>query len=119
MRTPCVFRAAPEHRGEGTRAFGALCVMLCSVLASPDARADGTEGAAGDAQPGLHRVGFPEATRPTLAGTFGYGFTEAQSAADGAHHRLSLRLAGAASVLPWLNLAPVVSGRYDLHPDDS
>jgi hypothetical protein len=74
---------------------------------------------ASDAQPGLHRVAVAEAAKPAVAATVGYGFTEAQGEADGAHHRLSLRLAGAAALLPWLNVGPVIDGRYDLHADDS
>jgi hypothetical protein len=74
---------------------------------------------ASDAQPGLHRVAVAQPAKPALAATVGYGFTEAQGDGDGAHHRLSLRLAGAAALLPWLNVGPVIDGRYDLHADDS
>ena len=60
------------------------------------------------------------ARRPAaIAGTLGYGFTEAQNADDGAHHRLSLRAAAALPVARWLSLGAIVDGRYDKHPDDS
>ncbi|HET7540494.1 MAG TPA: hypothetical protein VFK05_11505, partial [Polyangiaceae bacterium] len=75
-------------------------------------------GPASDGQPGVHRLGVPESAIPNADGTFGYGITEAQSDAPGLHHRLSLRLAGAIPVLPWLNLAPALDGRWDLHSHD-
>jgi hypothetical protein len=88
-------------------------------LAANPAQAAKQEGVASDAQPGLHRVPVAEAAKPALAATVGYGFTEAQGEGDEAHHRLSLRLAGAAALLPWLNVGPVIDGRYDMHSDDS
>jgi hypothetical protein len=77
------------------------------------------EGVASDAQPGLHRVGVAEAADPAVAATLGYGYTEALRPDDGAHHRVSVRLAGAVPVVSWLTLAPVIDGRYDMHTDDS
>jgi hypothetical protein len=70
--------------------------------------------------PGIVRVGVPASgpTRFAAAGTVGYGFTEAQSSSDGAHHRLSGDLAAAVAPLPMLELALRFDGRYDLHPDD-
>lgn len=78
-----------------------------------------TEGVASDAQPGLYRVGVADPAESALAATMGYGFTEAQRDDDGAHHRLSLRLAGAVAPTEWLSLAPAIDGRYDIHPNDS
>ncbi len=78
-----------------------------------------TEGTASDAQPGLYRVGVADPAATAVAATAGYGYTEALRDGDGAHHRLSLRLAGALAPLPWLSVAPIVDGRYDVHPDDS
>jgi len=76
-------------------------------------------GPASDAQPGLHRVAIAERAEPAIAVTAGYGFTEALSTDDGAHHRLALKLAGAFAALPWLNVGPSLDARYDLHAEDS
>ena len=102
-------RAHPAYFSVG---LGVLCVAgpLHAVHA---------EGAAVDAQPGLYRVGLGAPAPPTLAGTLGYGFTEPQGDTPGAHHRLSLHLAGAAALFNWLNVAPAVGFRYDMHPNDS
>jgi len=97
-----------------------LVVLLAvrQAAAQVPAGHEGAEGAAADAQPGLGRVGIAEATRPTVAGTVGYGVTEAQSVGDGAHHRGSMKLAFATAVLPWLNVGPSVHGRVDQHRGD-
>ncbi|HEX3593661.1 MAG TPA: carboxypeptidase-like regulatory domain-containing protein, partial [Polyangiaceae bacterium] len=72
------------------------------------------------ALPGIVRVGVPALgqARFSAAGTAGYGFTEAQSSSDGAHHRLSGDLAAAVAPLPELELALRFDGRLDMHPDD-
>jgi hypothetical protein len=101
------------------RLGGGLVGLALSCLAADPAQAAKEEGVASDAQPGLPRVAVAEPAKPALAATVGYGFTEAQGDGDGAHHRLSLRLAAAAALLPWLNVGPVIDGRYDLHADDS
>jgi hypothetical protein len=64
-------------------------------------------------------VGVADPAESALAATLGYGFTEAQRNDDGAHHRLSLRMAGAVAPTSWLSLAPAIDGRYDIHPNDS
>jgi hypothetical protein len=97
----------------------AVAVWLAMVCFAGNARASEKEGLASDAQPGLHRVGVADAADPAVAATLGYGYTEALAPEDGAHHRLSVRVAGALPVVPWLTLAPVVDARYDKHEDDS
>lgn len=72
------------------------------------------------ALPGVVRVSVPGTAgrRIALAGTAGYGLTEAQSETDGVHHRVLS--AGAVAYAPWQNLELALrfDGRYDLHPDD-
>jgi hypothetical protein len=85
----------------------------------PDISRTESDRAAPDAQPGINRVAIAQPTRPTLAATLGYGYTEPQGASDGSHHRFSTRLAGAFSVAPWLNIGAMTDARYDLHPHDS
>ncbi len=77
-------------------------------------------GDAAWALPGIIRVGVPASgpRRFSAAGSAGYGFTEAQSSSDGAHHRLSGDAAAAIAPLPELEVALRFDGRYDLHPDD-
>lgn len=96
-----------------------VLVGLGLVCSAPPARALESAGAAVGAQPGFYRVGLPEHAPPTLAGTLGYGFTEAQDDAPGGHHRLSFRVAGAAAPIEWLNIAPELGGRYDFNPNDT
>src|SRR5262245_41370085 len=96
-----------------------LSAGLGVLVTALPARALESAGAAVGAQPGFYRVGLAERAPPTLAGTLGYGFTEPQDDAPGGHHRLSLRVAGAAAPVEWLNIAPEIGGRYDFHPDDS
>ncbi|HEV8549917.1 MAG TPA: carboxypeptidase regulatory-like domain-containing protein [Polyangiaceae bacterium] len=107
-----------DHPGAAKKVFGLLTLHGLLSLAVPTHAAE-VEGAAVDAQPGLHRVGVAQAARPTVAVTAGYGYTEPQSDADGGHHRLSLKLAGAVAVAPFLNVAPYVGVRHDIHPGDS
>lgn len=76
-------------------------------------------GVASNALAGIARVGIAETSDPTLAATFGYGLTEAQSDDDGLHHRASLRAAAGAAPLPWVGVGLTLDGRYDAHPDDS
>jgi hypothetical protein len=95
-----------------------LSALSVSLMASP-ARAAGGSGAASDAQPGIHRVGVAERAPLTFAATLGYGMTEPQGDARGYHHRLSLKLASAAALLPWLSLAPAIGARQDWHRNDS
>jgi hypothetical protein len=99
----------------GVLAAAWLLLPVAPASATPHPPTAGPTSAAPDAQPGLERVGIAEPALPTLAATAGYGVTEAQGEGDGTHHRGSLRLAAAAAVLPWLNLAPTVHGRYDAH----
>ncbi|HEX6278144.1 MAG TPA: carboxypeptidase regulatory-like domain-containing protein [Polyangiaceae bacterium] len=100
-----------------TRCVGVSCFVL-SLLVTLPARTADHQQTAWDAQPGLHRVGFAEATDPALAVTAGYGFTEPLTDDDGAHHRLSSRLAGAIAPLSWLNVAAMFDARYDKHWND-
>jgi len=96
------------------------CVMLTGLFRSSLAYAQAEpELPASDALPGIYRVGVAQAAPAAIAGTLGYGFTEAQNAADGAHHRLSLRAAGAIPIVNWLSIGALVDGRYDQHPDDN
>lgn len=97
----------------------ASSALLATLALSMPARAAEQQVPASDAEPGLHRVGFAEPGHPALATTLGYGYTEPQNADDGAHHRLSLRLAGALPVASWLGVGTVLDGRYDLHRHDS
>jgi len=94
--------------------------MLSALLHGVHAYAEGgQELPASDALPGIYRVGIARSAPAALAGTLGYGFTEAQDAEDGAHHRLSLRAAAALPVLGWLSLGALVDSRYDHHLHDS
>jgi hypothetical protein len=97
----------------------AFLSMGCALSAATPASGAEVEGPAADAQPGLHRVGVAQAARPTLAVTAGYGYTEAQADAEGGHHRLSLKLAGSVPVVSWLNVAPALDTRHDIHQNDS
>ncbi len=98
-----------------------MAVALCLTSA---VRAEESPGAPiGDtasALPGIARVGIPGTgpARFAAAGTLGYGFTEAQSAADGAHHRVSGTAAVAVAPVPALELGLRFDERYDHHPDD-
>ncbi|HKO48206.1 MAG TPA: carboxypeptidase-like regulatory domain-containing protein [Polyangiaceae bacterium] len=94
-------------------------VILSTLLGSSITRAQEDELPASDALPGIYRVGVARTAPAAIAGTLGYGFTEAQNTDDGAHHRLSLRAAAAMPVVNWLSVGAVVDGRYDKHPDDS
>jgi hypothetical protein len=92
--------------------------FVASLVVSLPARSAEHQETAWDAQPGLHRVGFPETTDPALAVTAGYGFTEPLTHDDGAHHRLSSRLAFAIAPLSWLNVGAMLDARYDKHSND-
>lgn len=70
-----------------------------------------------DARPGVYRVGAAALGGPTLAGTLGYGFTEKQTPTDDAHSRVTLKLAAASRVLPWLGFGISGDARYDDHGD--
>ncbi|HWP07654.1 MAG TPA: carboxypeptidase-like regulatory domain-containing protein [Polyangiaceae bacterium] len=93
--------------------------VLLLMLGTLPARAADSPSSASDAQPGVDHVGVADVGAPALAATLGYGYTEKQNSGDGAHHRLSLRAAGALPVLPWLSVGPIINGRYDLHPHDT
>jgi hypothetical protein len=77
-------------------------------------------GTSWQSTPGYFRVPVVAAADPgvTFTGGLGYGFTESQSAAPGAHHRLQGRLGGSVSPLPWLDLAMGTNLRHDRHGDD-
>jgi hypothetical protein len=100
-----------------THRLGVSCFVASLVVAVPVRAADQAR-TAWDAQPGFHRVGFAEAAPPTLALSAGYGLTEPVGDDDGAHHRISSRLAGAIAPLSWLSVAASVDGRYDAHAND-
>ncbi len=99
--------------------------LVGSVIAvgalSPDVRAETSQrtGTASDAQPGIVRVPVAEGTKPALALSAGYGYTEQLEGAPGSSHRFSGRFAGAASVLPWLTLGAMANARHDRHSGDS
>src|SRR6187551_3905052 len=96
------------------------CVVLSALLRGSLAYAEGgQELPASDALPGIYRVGIARSAPAALAGTLGYGFTEAQDAEDGAHHRLSLRAAAALPVVNWLGIGALIDSRYDQHQNDS
>jgi len=89
----------------------------------PSATADApgaTLGTSWQSTPGYFRVPVVAAADPgvTLTGGLGYGFTEGQSAAPGAHHRLQGRLGASLSPLPWLDLSMGSNLRHDRHGDD-
>ena len=97
----------------------ALQVALSLLLGCPLAHAQAKELPASDALPGIYRVGVAETAPAAVASTLGYGYTEPQNDADGAHHRLSLRVAAALPVVDWLSLGAIIDGRYDKHPNDT
>jgi hypothetical protein len=72
------------------------------------------------ALPGIVRIGVPGSAprRLAFAGSAGYGYTEAQNAADGVHHRAFGALAVGIAPLPSLEFGLRLDGRYDRHPDD-
>jgi hypothetical protein len=109
-------RRAPSRHIHIVALTGSLA--MGSLLVAARAEAADSTGTAADAQPGLRRVGVAERATPLAAGTIGYGYTEPQTDDDGAHHRLGLKLAGAAGIA-WLNVAGAIDARYDLHQDDS
>lgn len=97
---------------------------LVSLWTHPASAAPPFAGTVGDGATGLPSIGrvgiaAPRAPRVTLAPTTGYGFTEAQGADSGPHHRAvgSLGLA----LQPWTFFAAALAleGRYDKHPDDA
>jgi len=95
-------------------------VVLSALLRCPLAYAEEeAELPASDALPGIYRVGIARTAPAAVAGTLGYGFTEAQHADDGAYHRLSLRAAASVPVVNWLSLGALFDSRYDQHPNDS
>jgi hypothetical protein len=98
--------------------FGILAAL---AITAGDARAetDGRIGTASDAQPGIVRVPIAVGTEPAVALSAGYGYTEQLEDAPGASHRVAGRVAGAASVLPWLTLGAIASTRHDRHSGDS
>lgn len=72
---------------------------------------------AGDALPGLGRVGLPR-TSPFLLGAsarVGYGYTESVLGLDDSHHRIAGRLAISVQPLDFLQVALRLDGRYDTH----
>jgi hypothetical protein len=88
---------------------------------SPPAEARGaTLGTSWQSTPGYFRVPVVAAADPgvTFSGGLGYGFTESQTAAPGAHHRLQGRLGASLSPLPWLDLSMGTNLRHDRHGDD-
>ena len=99
--------------------LASLAAGLGLVCGAAPLRALENGATAADAQPGLYRVGIGQRAAPTLAGTLGYGFTEPQDDAPGAHHRLSLSLAGAGAPIDWLSLAAAFGFRHDRHSGDS
>ncbi len=106
-------------RPRGGASIRALLVATLSAIFALPAGAAERIAPAADALPGLDRVGVASPARPAVAGTLGYGFTEAQGNQDAAHHRLSLRAAAALPVAPWFSLGASADGRYDQHQHDN
>jgi hypothetical protein len=100
-----------------SRAFWAAVGIACVVVSAADARAE--TSTASDAQPGIFRVPLAEGTEPAVSLSAGYGYTEKLEGAPGASHRVNSRLAGAASVVPWLTLGALANIRHDRHSGDS
>lgn len=103
--------------------FQRISVLLAMLLVEETAHAEGEPSRVGDtawALPGIVRVGIPgtAAPRVAVAGTAGYGFTEAQSSTDGAHHRAFGGAAFGIAPVSSLELSLRLDGRYDHHPDD-
>jgi hypothetical protein len=97
----------------------ALLVLLYPAVAGAE-EASSRLGDTAWALPGIVRVGVPALAprRFAAAASAGYGFTEAQSDADGAHHRLTGSLAAAIAPISALDIALRLDGRYDMHPAD-
>jgi hypothetical protein len=70
--------------------------------------------------PGLDRIQLPMAAAPAVAvvATGGYGLTESQGDADGAHHRVLGSIGIGAALTPALGVGLRFDGRHDMHPDD-
>jgi hypothetical protein len=96
-----------------------LAVLALVVAPVAEVRAEPAErtGAASDAQPGIFRVPVAEGTRPTVALSAGYGYTEKLEAGTRASHRIGGRVAGAVGIQPWLNLGATANVRHDRHGD--
>jgi len=106
-------------RSPALSSFLVAGVVLSALLRSSLACAQAQELPASDALPGFYHVGIARTAPAAVAGTLGYGFTEAQNAEDGAHHRLSLRAAAAMPVVNWLGIGALIDSRYDQHQNDS
>ena len=95
-------------------------VVMAVLCVSSGAHAQGV-GDTATAMPGVFRVGVPTPVPSGLrvAGSGGYGYTEAQpdTDADGAHHRLMGKLAGVFSPAPAFLFGANLSGRYHKHPE--
>jgi hypothetical protein len=94
-----------------------IAVALLGVSAHAEEK---TVGDTTWALPGIVRVGVPGAAarRVAFAGHAGYGYTEAQAAGDGAHHRAFGGLAVGLAPISSLEFGLRFDGRYDHHPDD-
>src|SRR5688500_3502574 len=97
----------------------ALCWLGISVGAAAQDGPRPGDGANG--MPGLGRVPViaPGGSTATIAGTAGYGFTDALPGESGAHHRIAGTLGVGVRPTDWLGLWLRVDGRYDNHPDDT
>jgi hypothetical protein len=95
--------------------------MAVALLAGTAHAEEKVVGDTTSALPGIVRVGVPGSgvRRVAFAGNAGYGYTEAQNAADGAHHRVFGGLAVGVAPIPLLEFGLRFDGRYDRHPDDS
>lgn len=98
------------------------CVLFVAVGGGWPAPvlAQDVPGTAPTGLPGIFRVGVPGEVEPGLAvaGTAGYGLTEAQDGEDGSHHRIGGIVGFGVTPTPWLGLSLRLDGRYDTHPDD-
>lgn len=102
-----------------------LCGWLCLALpiTADTARAEPPRyelGATHFGLPGIDRIQLPMAAAPAvrIVATGGYGVTESQGAARGAHHRALGSLGIGGALTPALALGLRFDGRHDVHPDD-
>lgn len=101
------------HRSVRSACLLGLCFAF--LPANPAVAAEGAPSV--DARPGVYRVGTASVGGPAIAGTLGYGYTEKQTPTDGAHSRVTLKLAAASGILPWLGFGISGDARYDHHGD--
>lgn len=103
----------------------ALALALANgLIARSGARAQDTSnnpnqgpGRAPDALPGVRDLALVSSfgDGATVAGTFGYGYTEAVENIGDAHHRVQLIAAGSYALFDMVGFGMTLSGHYDQH----